>query len=974
MSPSLQVQQLWQQARQLEHDGQAQRAEQAYRQLLALEPDFHPAWHALGLLAVAAQQLPLAGELIEQALAHGPDEGLYWRNLGEIRRRQGQLAGAAQAATQACELLPDDPLAWYNLGLACAEQGDHPRAEPAYRRALALAPGYGAAWNNLGSLLELRNAPGDREAAQVAYRQAISLDPRHAQAQNNLGALYAEQGRLDEARACFEAAIATQGDFVAAHYNYSSLHTYRPDDPHLALLQGLHAGREQWPYETRVRYSFALGKALDDAGAYDAAFAAYDEGNRLQYAAHGYDDSAAQALQQRIIATFDADFFAARAHWQGAVDPQRRPVFIVGMPRSGTTLLEQILCSHAQVHGAGELPTLGTVITAGCGAPGYPEGATGLDEDQIRDIGQAYLREVWQLAPDSALITDKMPANFFYLGLLHLALPGARIIHARRDPMDSCFSCYARLFGETMDFAYDQQALGRYYVRYRQLMEHWQQVLPAGTFLDLDYEALIADPEGQARRVLQFVGLPWDPRCLEFHRNPRPVKTASVAQVRRPLYSSSVARWKHFARHLWPLYQQVKAWRDSRDDEPQLLQAMQLAQADSLHQAGIALYHQGRFEQALALFEQTLALLPQAASVHNSKGFALQDLGRTEAARDCFAQALALDPHLAMARLNLGLAQLKLGDWQAGWANYEARWTGSAEASLETFKRPDCPLPQWHGQPASGQSLLVIIEQGFGDTFQFARYLNLLVTRFARVGLACSTPVLRLMQDSFGEQVVIFHGLPEHFEGWDWQCPLMSLPGAFATRVDSVPAQLPYLKVPQPAAEYWRSRLQAAAPGRLRIGLAWAGRADYRYNQRRSLDFAHLQPLFEAAAGRVSWVNLQKWPAGVQASRPGPEVDWLDWTGDLGDFATTAALVANLDLVISVDSVLVHLAGGLDVPVWMLDRFDNEWRWLKDRLDSPWYPRLRIFRQATFGAWPGVIEQVCQALPAALATPPAVRP
>lgn len=962
MSPTPQVQQLCQQALQLQKDGQPQRAEQVWRQLLDLQPDFHPAWHALGLLAVAAQQLALAAEWVEKALLHGPGEGLYWRNLGEIRRRLGQLPGAALASAQACELLPHDPLAWYNLGLAYADQGDYARAEPAYRRALALAPGYGAAWNNLGSMLELRNAPGDLPAAQAAYLQAVNLDPRHAQAQNNLGALFAEQGRLDEARACFEAAIAAQGDFVAAHYNYSSLHTYHREDPHLALLQALHAEREQWPGETRVRYSFALGKALDDAGAYDQAFAAYAEGNRLHYAAHGYDDRAADDRQQRIMATFDKAFFAARAEWQGTADPDRRPVFIVGMPRSGTTLLEQILCSHPQVHGAGELSLFGDAVAASLGAQDYPQGAQWLSEEQVRGLGATYLREVWKLAPDSRVISDKMPANFFYLGLIHLALPHARIIHARRDPMDSCFSCYSRLFSETMDFAYDQQALGRYYVRYRQLMQHWQQVLPPGSILDLDYEALIADPEGQARRVMNFVGLPWDPACLEFHRNPRPVKTASVAQVRRPLYASSVARWKHFARHLWPLYHEVQAWRDGKDDEPQLLQGMRLAQAEALHQAGIALYHQGRFDAALELFEQTLALQPQAASVHNSKGFALQDLGRTEAARDCFAEALALDPSLAMARLNLGLAQLKLGDWQAGWDNYEARWTGSAEASQETFKRPDCPLPQWNGEAASGQGLLVIIEQGFGDTFQFGRYLALLGERFARVGLACSTPVLRLMQDSFGDRLVVLHGMPEHFEGWDWHCPLMSLPRAFATRVHEVPAPVPYLKVAAPAAEFWRARLQAAAPGRLRIGLAWAGRADYRYNQRRSLDFAQLQPLFDALQGRVSWVNLQKWQPGERATRPGADVDWLDWTGDLGDFATTAALVANLDLVISVDSVLVHLAGGLDVPVWMLDRFDNEWRWLKDRLDSPWYPRLRIFRQTAFGDWPQVVEQVRRAL------------
>ncbi|WP_213881311.1 sulfotransferase [Pseudomonas sp. dw_358] len=960
MSSTPEVNALWQLAQHQQDSGQTELAEQNWRRLLALQPNFHPAWHGLGLLAVNAKNLALAAQFIEHAVAHAEDQGLYWRNLGEIRRRLGQLPGAVDAARRACERLPDDPLCWYNLGLGYADQHSLDLAEKAYRRGLQLAPGHGAAWNNLGSVLEQRNQPGDRAEARAAYAKAVDLDPQHAEAQNNLGALYSEQGDIDAARCCFEAAIAARNDLVAAHYNYSSLHTYRADDPHLAMLQGLHGHREQWPVETQVRYHFALGKALDDAGAFDQAFAAYAEGNRLQHGRLGYDEGQADQVLAQILDTFTPAFFAARQQRPRPVVDGQVPIFIVGMPRSGTTLLEQILCSHPDVHGAGELPDLGTVILEALAPHAYPQSVTQLDDDQLHQLGKAYLKRLATLAPGSRFITDKMPANFFYLGLIHLALPHARIIHAQRDPMDSCFSCYSRLFNETMGFAYDQQSLGRYYGRYRQLMAHWDQVLPDGTVLDLAYEDLIADPEAQARRVLAFVGLPWDPACLAFHKNPRPVKTASVAQVRRPLYSTSVARWKHFARHLQPLYAQVKDWRNDHPDEPEVLHGMAQAEAEVLHHQGIACYHQQQFDDALVLFRQAMRLDPGAGAVHNSIGFALQDQGYTEAARDSFQRAVDLAPELAMARLNLGLAQLKLGDWVNGWEHYEARWTGSAEAAREAFKRPACPLPQWAGDEEAGQSLLVIIEQGFGDTFQFARYLALLGERFARVGLASSTPVLRLMQDSFGDKVVVFNGLPAHFDGWDWQCPLMSLPRAFATRPDTVPAHVPYLKVPTPAHTFWQARLASAAPGRLRIGLAWAGRADYRYNDRRSLAFEHLQPLFEDP--RISWVNLQKWSAEQVPVIPVPTVQWLDWTADLGDFATTAALVANLDLIISVDSVLVHLAGGLDVPVWMLDRFDNEWRWLKDRLDSPWYPRLRIFRQPGFGQWAPVIERVRDAL------------
>jgi tetratricopeptide (TPR) repeat protein len=972
--PTTDLDSLWQTARDHDSAGRWAEAEQAYRGLLAQRADFHPAWHALGILAVNADRLAMAAGLIEQALGIDENQGLYWRNLGEVRRRLGLLPAAVEAAGMATRLLPDDPQAWYNLGLARAEAGQPNDAEQAYRQALALAPEHGPAWNNLGSLLQQRGAPGDLAAARAAYEHAVALRPEHAEAQNNLGALYAEQGQLDPARLCFEAAIAARGDFVEAHYNYSSLHTYHADDPHLLLLQNLHAQRDRLPVAQRLRYCFALGKAWDDAGDGDRAFAAYAEGNQLQHALLGYDEAREAALVARVMTVFDAAFMARRRAWQGARDPARTPIFIVGMPRSGTTLLEQILCSHPEVHGAGELPLLSQAIGAG-GATGmaYPECIEHLDEAGLRAIGDTYLREVWQLSPHSRFISDKMPANFFYLGLIHLALPEARIIHALRDPMDACFSCYSRLFNETMAFAYDQHTLGRYYTRYRQLMRHWQQVLPAGTVLDIAYEQLVVDPEGQARRLLAFVGLPWDPACLDFHGNTRAVKTASVAQVRRPIYRTSVARWQAFADHLSPLYEQVKGWRDETADDPGLAPRMQRARVDQLHRDGVALYHAGHFEAALQWFDQALALAPDIATLHNSRGFALQDLGATEAARDCFAQAVSLAPEDAMARLNLGLAQLKLGDWGPGWHNYEARWAGAAEVGNGEFQKPACPLPQWNGEPGQGQALLVIVEQGYGDTFQFGRYLALLGERFERVGLACSGPLLRLMQDSFGERVVLLLDLPTDFSCWDWQCPLMSLPRAFATTPASVPCPPPYLRVPGPARAYWAARLEQAAPRSLRIGLAWAGRPGYRYNGRRSLAFEALTRLLATpatAAGQpIRWVSLQKWLPTDDAPAVPPGVDWIDWTGELSDFAATAALVANLDLVISVDSAMVHLAGGLDVPVWMLDRLDNEWRWLKDRLDSPWYPRLRIFRQAAFGEWAPVVE----AARAALAGLPLVR-
>ena len=948
-----------------------QQQEQALRKRVEAFPTDHQAWHALGLLCFDDGRAEQAVHCLRQAIQASPTIALYHRNLGEILRRLGQVGPAIRSGSRACELDPSDVDAHYNLGLAHTDARDYPRAAAAYRSALALNDSHNLSWNNLGSALEQM---GDKAGALSAYERAIAIHASHAEAQNNAGAIYTEQGRLDEASRAFEAAIHARPTFVEAHYNLSSLKKYTADDPHLNALKSLYAQRAQFPMDVRIRYAFALAKAYDDIGEDDLAFEAYEEGNRLQHVLMPMQEDRADALIEAIESTFTREFFEQRRAWQGVADPARVPVFIVGMPRSGTTLLEQILCSHPQVHGAGELVDLSDVITQVTRASqsqSFAAQAVHLSEADVRAIGEQYLSRVWKLSPDSVYITDKMPANFFYLGLIHLALPHARIIHAMRDPMDSCFSCFTKLFNDTMEFAYDQGTLGRYYVRYIRLMQHWHKVLAEGTILDLPYEKLIEDTEGQARRVLEFVGLPWDDACLSFYENDRLVRTASVAQVRQPIYKTSVARWRRFGKHLTPLLSIVKDYRTMTPEDHALLQgapdldaqARQLAlvnqAAQSLHLQGIALYRADRIEQALERFERALAIQPLFPACLNSRGFALQDIGRVQEALASFAQALELAPDMDIARLNLGMAQLKTGDWARGWDNYEARWKGSAEAGAGTLNRPACPLPVWAGEPDTrNQRLLVITEQGFGDTFQFARYLPMLRQRFAKVGFACSIPTQRLMEWSFGDQIVIMTRMPDSSQGyatWDWQCPLMSLPRAFGTRLDSVPAELPYLRVPGPVHRHWAERLQVAAPARIRVGLAWAGRQAHQYDKRRSLRFDQVAMLMEDP--RIAWVNLQKWSADDVPDVPSG-IDWIDWTTELVDFADTAALVNCLDLVVTIDSAMVHLAGALNRPVWMLDRFDSEWRWLENRLDSPWYPSLRIIRQSAFGQWDGVLQTV----------------
>lgn len=531
-------------------------AETLLKQILAAAPNFHPAYHTLGLIAYEVGKLPLAVDLIAKSIELDDKVALYHRNIGEMCRRLGRLDAAIAAGQRATTLAPNDLDAHYNLGLALTDKAEWDAAILSYRRALSLNPKHGLSWNNLGAALEKK---GDMAEAEVAYAKAVELNASHHEAQNNLGAIYSEQGKLEEASRCFNDAIKANPDFSEAHFNLSSLKTYREDDPHLLYLERNLSKSGEMPIKARIRYWFALGKALEDVGRYDDSFAAYAEGNRLQHAQLPYDEARADEMLAQVMTTFSREFFAARKKIQGC---DKTPIFIVGMPRSGTTLLEQILSSHPAVHGAGELMDLNQVIMNAAPDQRYPEFVPGLSADDFRKMGEAYAERVWKLAPAAERITDKMPANFFYIGMIRLMLPNAKIIHAMRDPMDSCFSNYGRLFNDTMEFAYDLGTLGRYYARYITLMQHWRAVLPAGTILDLRYEDMVADTEGQARRILDYIGLPWDGNCLAFHENKRHVKTASVAQVRKPIYKTSVARWQRFEKHLQPLFDIVQPYRN----------------------------------------------------------------------------------------------------------------------------------------------------------------------------------------------------------------------------------------------------------------------------------------------------------------------------------------------------------------------------------------------------------------------------
>jgi tetratricopeptide (TPR) repeat protein len=390
------------------------------------------------------------------------------------------------------------------------------------------------------------------DAALVHFRRAIARKPALADAHNNIGNVLKEDGEIAAAREAYERAIELDPRETAYYVNLADAKKFTAGDASLAAMEDQARNAESMTPIGRSRLKFALAKAYDDLGRYDEAFASMREGNALKRGGLSYDETRALESFDRIRSTFDRTLLAKAGGFSSSL-----PVFVVGMPRSGTTLIEQILASHPAVYGAGELADFNWLVDQLPGTGGnvfrYPEDATALSADQLTSLGKAYVDRQRARAPNAERVTDKMPANFMFLGLIHMALPQARIIHVQRDPRDTCLSCYSKLFTAEQNFSYELGELGRYYRKYVELMAHWRDVLPKGGLLEVRYEDVIADLEASARRIVDFCGLGWHPNCIAFHETRRPVRTASATQVRRPIYRTSEGRWRPYERHLGPL-------------------------------------------------------------------------------------------------------------------------------------------------------------------------------------------------------------------------------------------------------------------------------------------------------------------------------------------------------------------------------------------------------------------------------------
>ena len=400
--------------------------------------------------------------------------------------------------------------------------------------AIQLQPKEGDGHNTLALLLR---SVGRHDEALAAFDRAISLLPQPGSAISNKALTLREMGRRAESLAAFDEALRVQPSLVAAWFGRGEFKTFEADDPDIAAMEKLLASGEAQAYDDRMRLHFALGKAYLDAKMATPAFSHLAEGNRMKRATLAFDGGWTARWMQAIAEAFPEKRFR---QLQGSGAPDETPVFVLGMPRSGTTLVEQVLAAHPAVHGAGELTVMPRLVQRMHGPNRmplpFPDFVDLLRPEHLAQAGGRYLAETVKLAPSAKRIVDKMPANFLYVGLIHLALPGARIIHIRRDPLDTCLSCYTKLFTGRQDFSYDLKELGRFYRSYQALTAHWRETLPASHFLEVDYEAVVEDVEGQARRMLKFLDLPWDERVLKFYMTERSLSTASVNQVREPIY------------------------------------------------------------------------------------------------------------------------------------------------------------------------------------------------------------------------------------------------------------------------------------------------------------------------------------------------------------------------------------------------------------------------------------------------------
>jgi len=882
-----------------------------YERAIALQPSAI-SHHNLGYLYQRQGKGKEARGHFEQAIAIDPDYFSAHSNLAIVLQQQGKLEDALTHYRKALELKPDAHWIYDNMGTAFHEQKKLEEAIASYHKSIELNPKHANAYSNLATALIEQ---GNYEEAIAACHEALQLNPNHADAHNNLASAYLELARFEEAVTEFETTIAIKPEHTNAHLNLGIT---------LLLLGQYERGWQEyhWRWQTKqcpdLRYPQALWDGSDLEGKRILLTAEQGLGDTIQFVR--YASLVAQKGGRVIVACQKPlmRLFSSLKGIERCVDRDRTDVEtqyhipLLDLPMVLGTRVETI---PAPIPYLAPLPT---------------------SKVELKEFPGVRLKVgfVWGANPGSNTAKKRSTELARFLKLLD-KVPEIALYSLQKEPSEA-----------------DKELLAEEHDRFQDLRDQLNDFSDTATAIaQLD---LVISVDTSVIHLAGALGRPvWT--LLSFVADWRWLwKREDTAwyPTMRLFRQSAAGDWE-------AVFQRVTMALQVELSQPEPLQRYRLAQPEQSEdpirthlRLGYSYYRQGQLPEAIAQYEHVLSLQPDLAEAHSNLGAALCQQGQAEEAIAHYRTAIRLQPDSADAHLNLGLALLSLGDLTQGFSEYFWRWRTEGHA---------LPYPEtlWNGGDLTGKAILLTAEQGYGDTIQFIRYAPLVAARGGEVVVACQKNLVRLLSTAAG----VSRCIDRDTESAQVHChaPLLELPRILGTTLETIPAEVPYLAAPYPA---FLDAILADLPAKtLKVGIVWASQSTSLTAQSRSCRLGYWQPLF--ALPDIAWFSLQHKPSEAEKAYLA-EQGIHDCHADLHDFADTAAAIAQMDLVISVDTAVAHLAGALGKLTWTLLPFAADWRWLRDRADNPWYPTMRLFRQTPTGIWAEVIEQVQQALPQAV--------